>query len=128
MGFPNETYQEIQETFDEIRSHRELFNSCGMNAFFLSCYSAVYENPEKYGITSVAIPKDLENHCSYQMEHYTEKGYQEIVSRFRREYGEENRNRLWAQVYDNFDHLLLYLKHYGIEKVRDYDAEKNPTF
>lgn len=127
-GFPTETEEEIQETFAEIRNNRELFNSSAMNAFFLSYNSPMYNEPEKYGITSVGVPYMFDGHCHFKMTDYTEEEYIRMVDDFRREYMEENRDRLWAMEYNNFDHLLMYLKHYGCEKVRSYDRGKNRVF
>lgn len=127
-GFPTETREEIQETFSEIRNNRELFNSSAMNAFFLSYNSPMYNEPEKFGITSVGVPFMFDGHCHFKMKDYTEEEYIRMVDDFRREYMEENKNRLWAMEYNNFDHLLMYLKHYGCEKVRSYDRETNRVF
>lgn len=127
-GFPTETKEEIQATLDEIRNNRKLFNSCAMNAFFLSYNSPMYYEPEKYGITSISIPNAFESHCHFKMREYTEKEYQDIVNEFRNQYIQENKNKLWAMEYNNFDHLLMYIKRYGCEKVREYDSEYNRCF
>lgn len=127
-GFPTESLEEIQSTFNEIRQNRKLFNSCAMNAFFLSYNSPMYCEPEKFGITSISIPNAFESHCHFKMHEHTEKEYHNIVAAFRKEYALENKNRLWPLEYNNFDHLLMYIKHYGCERVREYDAENNRCF
>ncbi len=127
-GFPTESREEILSTFEEIRVNRRLFNSCAMNAFFLSYNSPMYQEPERYGITSISIPNAFESHCHFKMREHTEKEYQDMVNSFRAQYAHENKSKLWAMEYNNFDHLLMYIKKYGCEKVRDYDAEQNRCF
>lgn len=119
-GFPSETEEEVQATFSEIRKYRHLFNSCAVNVYFLSYNSPMYNEPEHYGIKSISHPNAFDSHCQFKMDGHSEKQYQEWVEQFRTEYMEENKDTLWAMEYNNFDHLHLYLKKYGCEKVRDY--------
>lgn len=97
-----------------------------MNAFFLSFNSPMYLEAEKYGITSISIPNAFDSHCHFKMKENSEEEYQRIVDEFRRDYYIENKNRLWPMEYNNFDHLLLYLKRYGCRQVCEYDSETHP--
>ncbi len=120
VGFPTETYDEMLQTFAEIRSNRKIFNSCAVNSFFLSYNSLMYQKPEDFGITSISVPSTFDSHCSFKGDVMPEKEYREITKQFINEYTEENWDTLWAMEYNNFDYLNLYLQRFGIHQIRSF--------
>ena len=126
VGFPSETSEEVSYTFRTIKDNRKLFNSCAIYRFFLAENSSIYQNPGKYGIESIAYPADFEYHCAYQSKRKKDsENLKSVIKDFMDEYARANADTLWPVIYDNFDHLLMYLIKYGCEAVREYNTNTN---
>ncbi len=55
VGFPTETQQEAQATFDLIRSHRAIIQSFILYPFVLYEHSAIFRNPEEFGVRDLQV-------------------------------------------------------------------------
>ncbi len=53
VGFPSETKKEARDSFERIKSYiaKGCIANCIYNVFEISPFSAIYDNPEKFGIT-----------------------------------------------------------------------------
>lgn len=124
FGYPTETPEEIERTMAVIRSNRRVIPSVTLSNFALKKHSLLKEHIGENGVLSYE-----ENGEFYTVYRDTVDG---VASQDRRAYRrdfqfeflDENANSLWAVVFSDFDHLLLYLAKYGCDYVNDYRSEK----
>jgi len=124
FGYPTETLEETRETMAVIRENRDIIPSCTLSNFSLKKNSRLVKSIGENGVeryTSAGefyiVYKDVIDGIS-QAERRT------LRRSFQSEFLEENANSLWAVVFSDFDHLLLYLSEYGCDYVSSYRSEK----
>lgn len=112
IGSPTETLDEAYDTLNVIMNNEALFHSVTLANFNLTRNSAMMQDPEKYGIGDVDQSPFLKklNDTSEGMS-VTERLH--MRGKFDRILNERRKGRPWTTVYSDFDHLLLYLIHYG---------------
>ena len=124
FGYPTETPEEIESTMAVIRNNRRVIPSVTLSNFALKKHSLLKEHIGENGVLGFE-----ENGEFYTVYRDTVDG---VASRDRRAYRrnfqfeflDENANALWAVVFSDFDHLLLYLVKYGCDYVNDYRSKK----
>lgn len=124
FGYPTETLEETRKTMAVIRENRDIIPSCTLSNFSLKKNSRLVKSIGENGVeryTSAGefyiVYKDVIDGIS-QAERRT------LRRSFQSEFLEENANSLWAVVFSDFDHLLLYLSEYGCDYVSSYRSEK----
>ncbi len=124
FGYPTELPEEIEDTMAVIRNNRRVIPSVTLSNFALKKHSLLKEHIGENGVLSYE-----ENGEFYTVYRDTVEG---VASQDRRTYRrdfqfdflDENANSLWAVVFSDFDHLLLYLAKYGCDYVNDYRSDK----
>lgn len=124
FGYPTESPEEIERTMEVIRQNRRVIPSVTLSNFALKKHSALKENIGENGVLGYES-----NGAFYTVYRDTIEG---VASSERRAYRrnfqfaflDENANALWAVVFSDFDHLLLYLSRFGCDYVNDYRSEK----
>lgn len=124
FGYPTETPEEIEATMATIRNNRRIIPSVTLSNFALKKHSLLKEHIGENGVLSYE-----ENGEFYTVYRDTVEGVDMQKRRsyrrdFQFEFLDKNANSLWAVVFSDFDHLLLYLSKYGCDYVRDYRSEK----
>ena len=124
FGYPTETPEEIEATMKTIRGNRDIIQSCTLSNFALKKHSLLKEDIGNNGVLGYE-----ENGEFYTVYRDTVEGVESSVRRaYRRDFQfaflDENAHSLWAVVFSDFDHLLLYLSKYGCDYVSGYRSEK----
>lgn len=124
FGYPTETPEEIEATMATIRNNRRIIPSVTLSNFALKKHSLLKEHIGENGVLSYE-----ENGEFYTVYRDTVEGVDMQKRRsyrrdFQFEFLDENANSLWAVVFSDFDHLLLYLSKYGCDYVSSYRSEK----
>ncbi len=122
LGYPTETWEELQSTIKVIYDH-ELVNTCTPSNFALKKNAILKDEASSVGITD--FKENGELHISYKYLSYTQT-MEEVKSKrnaFEKKYLEDTRNRLFAHSFTESDSILMYLVRYGRDFVRDYRLE-----
>ena len=119
LCYPTETPEELQATIDVIYDH-ELVNTCTPSNFALKKNAILKNDTGSVGITS--FNENGELHISYKYES-TITTMEEIKRKrnaFERQYLKDTADRLWAHTFTDSDYLLMYLRYYGRDYVKNY--------
>jgi radical SAM superfamily enzyme YgiQ (UPF0313 family) len=68
IGFPTETNYEARQTLDFLTKNRDLYHSCGIQAFSLEENTEVFNNPSKFGITKIDKEDKTSGRLGYRYE------------------------------------------------------------
>ena len=124
FGYPTEQPEEIERTMAVIRENRRVIPSVTLSNFALKKHSLLKDHIGENGVLGYE-----ENGEFYTVYRDTVDGVPSADRRaYRRDFQfaflDENANSLWAVVFSDFDHLLLYLAKYGCDFVSNYRSEK----
>ncbi len=119
LGFPTETWEELQSTIKVIYDH-ELVNTCTPSNFALKKNSILKDNASSVGITDFSDNGELHISYKYLSDSQTMEEVKAKRNSFEKKYLEDTRDRLFAHSFTESDSILLYLVKYGRDYVRDY--------
>lgn len=122
LGFPTETWEELQSTISVIYDH-ELVNTCTPSNFALKKNSILKDNTSSVGITDFTENGELHISYKYLSDTQTMEEVKAKRNAFEKKYLEDTRNRLFAHSFTESDSILMYLVRYGRDYVRDYRLE-----
>lgn len=124
FGYPTETPEEIQKTMDVILNNRDIVNSCTLSNFTLKKHSILKETVGENGI--ISFSENGEFYTAYKdvIDGVSQSDRRELRRKFQFDFLEQNKNSLWAVIFSDFDHLLLYLSKYGCDYVRNYRSDE----
>ena len=124
FGYPTETPEEIERTMAVIRNNRHVIPSVTLSNFALKKHSLLKEHTGENGVLDYkengefyTVYQDTVDGVSSQDRRAYRRGFQF-------DFLDENAHSLWAVVFSDFDHLLLYLSKYGCDYVNNYRSEK----
>ena len=122
LGYPTETWEELQSTIKVIYDH-DLVNTCTPSNFALKKNAILKDDTSSVGITDFTENGEL--HISYKYLSTTQTMEEVKTKRnnFERKYLEDTRDRLFAHSFTESDSILMYLAKYGRDYVRDYRLE-----
>ncbi len=122
LGYPTETWEELQSTIKVIYDH-ELVNTCTPSNFALKKNSILKDNTSSVGITDFTENGELHISYKYLSDTQTMEEVKAKRNAFEKKYLEDTRNRLFAHSFTESDSILMYLVRYGRDFVRDYRLE-----
>tara|TARA_Y100000294_G_scaffold62095_1_gene58822 strand:+ start:402 stop:2174 length:1773 start_codon:yes stop_codon:yes gene_type:complete len=117
FGFPTETWEEAMDTIEFIKENRKNIHSFAPGVFTLNKDSVVYNYPERFSITQLIDPPDMDisTHLSFEASKgmaikSAEKASNLCVEKMNKLFPGNN---IWGGM--PREHFLLYLDHYGVE-------------
>ena len=119
LGFPTETWEELQSTIRVIYDH-DLVNTCTPSNFALKKNSILKDETSTVGITDFKENGQLHISYKYQSDTQTMEEVKAKRNAFEKKYLEDTRERLFAHSFTESDSILMYLVKYGRDYVRDY--------
>ena len=123
FGYPTETMDEIKMTMDVIRNNRRVIPSCTLSNFTLKKHSLLVESVGSNGVLGYAPNGDFYTTFKDEVDGVERLQRRSLRRQFQFDFLEENAHCLWAVVFSDFDHLLLYLAKYGCDYVSGYRSE-----
>ncbi len=124
FGFPTETWEEAMETVEFLKENRENIHSLAPGVFTLNKDSVIYNHPERFSITRIIDPPDMDisTHLSFEISNgMTVKSAQEAsnlcVEQINRLFSSNN---IWGGM--PREHFLIYLDRYGMEALNKNDS------
>lgn len=124
FGYPTETLDEIRDTMAVIRNNRRTIPSVTLSNFALKKHSILKETPGENGIESFTSNGEFYTVFKDVIDGISQQERRSLRRDFQFSFLDENAHSLWAVVFSDFDHLLLYLSHYGCDYVSSYRSEK----
>ena len=124
FGYPTETLEETKETMRFIRENREVIPSCTLSNFSLKKNSRLVEAIGDNGVEGYTSGGEFYIVYKDIIDGISQADRRKLRRDFQFEFLNENANSLWAVVFSDFDHLLLYLSKYGCDYVSSYRSEK----
>ncbi len=124
FGYPTETLDEIKETMAVIRDNRRVIPSCTLSNFALKKHSILKETIGENGIVDYSSNGEFYTVFKDVIDGVPQGDRRTLRRDFQFDFLDENANSLWAVVFSDFDHLLLYLSKYGCDYVNSYRSEK----
>ncbi len=122
LGFPTETWEELQSTIRVIYDH-DLVNTCTPSNFALKKNSILKDETSSVGITDFKENGQLHISYKYQSDTQTMEEVKAKRNAFEKKYLEDTRDHLFAHSFTESDSILMYLVKYGRDYVRDYRLE-----
>ena len=122
LGFPTETWEELQSTIKVIYDH-ELINTCTPSNFALKKNAILRDNTTSVGITDFQENGELHISYKYLSDTQTMEEVKAKRNAFEKKYREDTRDRLFAHSFTESDSILMYLVRYGRDYVRDYKLQ-----
>ena len=122
LGFPTETWEELQSTIKVIYDH-ELINTCTPSNFALKKNAILKDNATSVGITDFKENGELHISYKYISDTQTMEEVKAKRNAFEKKYREDTRDRLFAHSFTESDSILMYLVKYGRDYVKDYRLE-----
>lgn len=122
LGFPTETWEELQSTIKVIYDH-ELINTCTPSNFALKKNAILRDSACSVGITDFKENGELHISYKYLSDTQTMEEVKAKRNAFEKKYREDTRDRLFAHSFTESDSILMYLVKYGRDYVRDYRLE-----
>lgn len=119
LGFPTETWDELQSTIEVIYNH-DLINTCTPSNFALKKNAILKDHTEDVGITNFTDNGDFHISYKYLSETQTMEEVKTKRNNFERKYREDTRDRIFAHSFTESDSILMYLVKHGRDYVRDY--------
>ncbi len=119
LGYPTETWEELQSTIDVIYDH-DLVNTCTPSNFALKKNAILKDHTEDVGITDFTDNGDFHISYKYLSETQTMEEVKTKRNNFEKKYLEDTRDRLFAHSFTESDSILMYLVKYGRDYVKDY--------
>ncbi len=124
FGYPTETLDEIRDTMAVIRDNRRIIPSCTLSNFALKKHSILRETVGENGIMGYSSNGEFYTVFKDVIDGISQQDRRSLRRDFQFEFLDENAHSLWAVVFSDFDHLLLYLSRYGCDYVSSYRSEK----
>lgn len=124
FGYPTETLEETKETMAIIKENRDIIPSCTLSNFSLKKNSRLIETIGKNGVEGYTSGGEFYIVYKDVIDGISQQDRRSLRRNFQFEFLNENANSLWAVVFSDFDHLLLYLSKYGCDYVSSYRSEK----
>ncbi len=119
LGYPTETWDELQSTIDVIYDH-ELINTCTPSNFALKKNAILKDHTSDVGITDFTDNGDFHISYKYLSSTQTMEEVKTKRNNFEKKYLEDTRDRLFAHSFTESDSILMYLVKYGRNYVKDY--------
>lgn len=119
LCYPTETPEELQSTIDVIYD-RELVNSCTPSNFAFKKNALLRDNFESAKITDFQENGQLHISYKYHSSVTTMEEIKRVRNAFEKKFLEDTADRLWAHTFSDSDYILLYLSHYGRDRVKNY--------
>ena len=119
LCYPTETPEELQATIDVIYDH-ELVNTCTPSNFALKKNAILKNDTDSVGITDFSENGELHISFKYESTVTTMEEIKRKRNAFERQYLIDTADRLWAHTFTDSDYLLMYLRHYGRDYVKNY--------
>ena len=114
FGFPTETQDEARETMNFVLANSSIIRSMSFGSFQLTKHSKVYENPEKFGVTSIAHEDKLDISLWYECNvarGMSKKDAEAIIRTFDALLSKRYKDfQIWRTL--DREHLFLYISHY----------------
>ena len=107
-----------------IRENREVITSCTLSNFSLKKNSRLVEAVGDNGVEGYTSGGEFYIVYKDIIDGISQADRRKLRRDFQFEFLNENANSLWAVVFSDFDHLLLYLSKYGCDYVSSYSSEK----
>ena len=124
FGYPTETLDEIRDTMAVIRDNRRIIPSCTLSNFALKKHSILKNTVGENGIMGYSSNGEFYTVFKDVIDGISQQDRRSLRRDFQFEFLDENAHSLWAVVFSDFDHLLLYLSEYGCDYVSAYRSEK----
>ncbi len=119
LGYPTETWEELQSTIKVIYDH-DLVNTCTPSNFALKKNAILKDSATSVGITDFKENGELHISYKYLSDTQTMEEVKAKRNAFEKKYLEDTRDRLFAHSFTESDSILMYLAKYGRDYVRDY--------
>lgn len=119
LGYPTETWEELQSTIEVIYDH-ELINTCTPSNFALKKNAILKDHASTVGITDFTENGDFHISYKYLSSTQTMEEVKTKRNNFEKKYLEDTRDRLFAHSFTESDSILIYLVKYGRDYVKDY--------
>ena len=120
FGYPTETMEEISATMEVIRKNRRIIPSCTFSNFTLKKHAQLIADNGDTGVLGYVPNGDFYSSYKDSISGVIQEERRALRRNFQFDYLDENAHKLWPVVFSDFDHLLLYLSHYGCDFVCDY--------
>lgn len=124
FGYPTETLDEIRDTMAVIRNNRRIIPSCTLSNFALKKHSILKDTIGENGIMGYSSNGEFYTVFKDVIDGISQQDRRSLRRDFQFEFLDENAHSLWAVVFSDFDHLLLYLSRFGCDYVSSYRSEK----
>lgn len=124
FGYPTETLEETKETMKVIKENRDIIPSCTLSNFSLKKNSRLIETIGENGVEGYTSAGEFYVVFKDVIDGISQSDRRSLRRDFQFEFLNENAHSLWAVVFSDFDHLLLYLSKYGCDYVSSYRSEK----
>lgn len=124
FGYPTETLEETKETMDFIRNNRNIVPSCTLSNFSLKKNSRLISEIGDNGVEGYTSAGEFYIVYKDVIDGISQSERRSLRRNFQFDFLNENAHSLWAVVFSDFDHLLLYLSKYGCDYVSSYRSEK----
>ena len=125
MGYPTETYEEIEKTISVIYENRDIIHSCTPSNFSLKRNAILMQLIGKNGLLGFEENGEFYVVLKDKIDGVSQSERREIRRRFHKDYIEANKHCLWPINYSDTDHILLYLSRYNLEYVSSYRSEND---
>lgn len=114
FGFPTETPDEAKETMNFVLANSSIIRSMSFGSFQLTKHSKVYENPGKFGVTSIAQEDKLDISLWYEcnvQRGMSKKDTDAVIKTFDALLSKRYKDfQIWRSL--DREHLFLYISHY----------------
>lgn len=119
LGFPTETWEELQSTIKVIYDH-ELINTCTPSNFALKKNAILRDNADSVGITDFKENGELHISYKYLSDTQTMEEVKAKRNAFEKKYLEDTRDRLFPHSFTESDYILMYLVKHGRDYMKKY--------
>ncbi len=114
FGFPTETPDEAKDTMNFVLANSSIIRSMSFGSFQLTKHSKVYENPEKFGVASIAMDDKLDISLWYEcnvQRGMSKRDTDTVIKTFDALLSKRYKD---FQIWRNLDreHLFLYISHH----------------
>lgn len=115
-GFPTETYEQSIYNLQQLCDIAKYCIDIKLNKFLLFDNTNISDAPEKYGIKKIPYSKSQKLHfiCDYENVVAEDEEESKVISRY------IEKLEKYFDYFISEEHLLLYLKEYGIDKCMKY--------
>ncbi len=125
MGYPTETYEEIEKTIAVMNENRDIIHSCTPSNFSLKKNAILMNFIGQNGLLGYETNGEFYTVLKDKIDGICQQQRREIRRSFHKEYINSNKHCLWPINYSDTDHILLYLAKYPRDYVSGYRSEND---